>query len=185
MRPRPKKSSAPPPTSNATRRILRQCRLRRHHTAHLWRFAPYGSCYAYGASRHTARATPMPPLWGAIRLRRTAYALVAYGNAASIRRACALCSRCLRQRGEHTRALQAPHGGAFFAYGAPGGAPYGSFFAYGAPCGRRHTAPSHGYALVAYGNAASIRRALLIAFSPRFVAGTSGSGIRGVGQIVP
>ena len=109
MRPRPKKSSAPPPTSNATRRILRQCRLRRHHTAHLWRFAPYGSCYAHAAplGRHTA-----PP---------HGYALVAYGNAASIRRACALCSRCLRQRGEHTRALQAPHGGAFFAYGAPCG----------------------------------------------------------------
>ena len=160
MRPRPKKSSAPPPTSNATRRILRQCRLRRHHTAHLWRFAPYGS-------------------------------------------AARLCSRCLRQRGEHTPCLRAmlslpaatwrayarfesaPRGRFFRLWRPLRATPYGSFSAYGAPAGRRHTAPSHGYALVAYGNAASIRRALLIACIPRFVAGTSGSGIRGVVQIVP
>ena len=54
-----------------------------------------------------------------------------------------------------------------------------------APLWGRHTAPPHGYALVACGNAANICRALLIACSPRFVAGTNGSGIRGVVQIVP
>ena len=123
MRPRPKKSSAHA-ASNATRRILRQC-----HFA-----TPYGSPMAlrdtirltYGASRHTARATPMAPLWGRHTAPPHGYARVACGNAASIRRACALCSRCLRQRGEHTRALKAPHLGAFFAYGAPLGTPYGS-----------------------------------------------------------
>ena len=123
MRPRPKKSSAHA-ASNATRRILRQC-----HFA-----TPYGSPMAlrdtirltYGASRHTARATPMAPLWGRHTAPPHGYALVACGNAASIRRACALCSRCLRQRGEHTRALKAPHWGAFFAYGSPLGTPYGS-----------------------------------------------------------
>ena len=123
MRPRPKKSSAHA-ASNATRRILRQC-----HFA-----TPYGSPMAlrdtirltYGASRHTARATPMAPLWGRHTAPPHGYARVACGNAASIRRACALCSRCLRQRGEHTRALKAPHWGAFFAYGAPLGTPYGS-----------------------------------------------------------
>ena len=132
MRPRPKKSSAHA-ASNATRRILRQC-----HFA-----TPYGSPMAlrdtirltYGASRHTARATPMAPLWGRHTAPPHGYALVACGNAASIRRACALCSRCLRQRGEHTRALKAPHLGAFFAYGSPLGTPYGSFSAYGAPLG--------------------------------------------------
>ena len=115
MRPRPKKSSAHA-ASNATRRILRQC-----HFA-----TPYGSPMAlrdtirltYGASRHTARATPMTPLWGRHTAPPHGYARVACGNAASIRRACALCSRCLRQRGEHTRA--------FFAYGSPLGTPYGS-----------------------------------------------------------
>ena len=123
MRPRPKKSSAHA-ASNATRRILRQC-----HFA-----TPYGSPMAlrdtirltYGASRHTARATPMAPLWGRHTAPPHGYARVACGNAASIRRACALCSRCLRQRGEHTRALKAPHWGTFFAYGAPLGTPYGS-----------------------------------------------------------
>ena len=177
MRPRPKKSSAHA-ASNATRRILRQC-----HFA-----TPYGSPMAlrdtirltYGASRHTARATPMAPLWGRHTAPPHGYALVACGNAASIRRACALCSRCLRQRGEHTRALKAPHLGAFFAYGAPLGTPYGSFSAYGSPLGT-----PYGYVLVACGNAANICRALLIACSPRFVAGTNGSGIRGVVQIVP
>ena len=132
MRPRPKKSSAHA-ASNATRRILRQC-----HFA-----TPYGSPMAlcdtirltYGASRHTARATPMAPLWGRHTAPPHGYARVACGNAASIRRACALCSRCLRQRGEHTRALKAPHWGAFFAYGAPLGTPYGSFSAYGSPPG--------------------------------------------------
>lgn len=145
-----------------------------HHTAHLWRFAPYGSCYAYGSPLGTP-----------------------YGSAAR------LCSRCLRQRGEHTPCLRAmlslpaatwrayarfesaPLGRFFRLWRPLRATPYGSFSAYGAPAGRRHTAPSHGYALVAYGNAASIRRALLIACIPRFVAGTSGSGIRGVVQIVP
>ena len=138
----------------------------------------------YGASRHTARATPMAPLWGRHTAPPHGYALVACGNAASIRRACALCSRCLRQRGEHTRALKAPHWGAFFAYGAPLGTPYGHSPPM-APLWGRHTAPPHGYVLVACGNAANICRALLIACSPRFVAGTNGSGIRGVVQIVP
>ena len=138
----------PPPTphgafsANATSR---------HHTAHLWRFAtPYGSPMALRAIRLVLRL--WRPSGDAIRLRRTAmlalpaatrrayavparYALVACGNVASIRRACALCSRCLRQRGEHTRALKAPHWGAFFAYSAPLGTPYGSFSAYGAPLG--------------------------------------------------
>ena len=131
----------------------------RHHTAHLWRFAPYGSCYAYGAPLGTP-----------------------YGSAAR------LCSRCLRQRGEHTpclRAMLSLPAATWRAYARFESAPLGRFFSPMAPLWGRHTAPPHGYVLVACGNAANICRALLIACSPRFVAGTNGSGIRGVVQIVP
>ena len=96
----------PPPTphgafsANATSR---------HHTAHLWRFAPYGSCYAYGAPLGTP-----------------------YGSAAR------LCSRCLRQRGEHTpclRAMLSLPAATWRAYARFESAPLGRFFRLWRPSG--------------------------------------------------
>lgn len=141
---------------------------------------PYGSPMALRAIRLVLRLCRFAP----------------YGSAAR------LCSRCLRQRGEHTpclRAMLSLPAATRRAYARFASAPQGRFFRLWrprrgrhtahsppmAPLWGRHTAPPHGYVLVACGNAANICRALLIACSPRFVAGTNGSGIRGVVQIVP
>ena len=81
----------------------------RYHTAHLWRFAPYGSCYAYGSPLGTP-----------------------YGSAAR------LCSRCLRQRGEHTpclRAMLSLPAATWRAYARFESAPLGRFFRLWRPSG--------------------------------------------------
>ena len=121
---------------------------------------PYGSPMALRAIRLVLRL--WLPSGDAIRLRRTAMLALP----AATRRAYAVPARYALVACGNVASIRA-------------------LFSPMAPLWGRHTAPPHGYVLVACGNAANICRALLIACSPRFVAGTNGSGIRGVVQIVP